>query len=65
MVAVTYGSARVVAVPTAKVGAPPHKGFFTRLMAAMMEARLRQAHREIELHQHLIDDWNDEPTTRR
>jgi|SwirhisoilCB2_FD_contig_31_34387813_length_287_multi_3_in_0_out_0_1 hypothetical protein len=64
MVAVTYGSARVVAVPAAKVGAPARKGFFSRLMAAMMEARLRQAYREIELHQQLIDGWKDEPTRR-
>ena len=52
MVAVTYGSVRPAAAK-----AQPKTNFFSRFVAAMMEARLRQAYREIELHQHLIDDW--------
>jgi hypothetical protein len=63
MVAVTYGSVRPAAAAAAE--ARPKANFFSRLMAAMMEARLRQAYREIELHQHLIDDWEDEPNMRR
>jgi len=61
MVAVTYGSVH----PVAAAATQPKGGFFSRLMAAMMEARLRQAYRELELHQHLIDGWKDQPTTRR
>jgi len=60
MVAVTYGSVRPAAAK-----AQPKTNFFSRFVAAMMEARLRQAYREIELHQHLIDDWKDKPNTRR
>jgi hypothetical protein len=63
MVAVTYGSVRPATAAAAK--AQPKANFFARLMTAMMEARLRQAYREIELHQHLIDVWKDEPATRR
>ena len=64
MVAVTYGSVRP-ATTAAATKAQPKTNFFSRLIAAMMEARLRQAHREIELHQHLIDGWKDERTARR
>jgi hypothetical protein len=56
MVAVTYGSARIAASPAAKerdATQPKGKGFFGRLLDAMMEARLQQAYREIALHQHL------------
>jgi hypothetical protein len=63
MVAVTYGSVRPATSAVTK--AQPKTNFFSRLMTAMMEARLRQAYREIEFHQHLIDGWNDEPTTHR
>jgi hypothetical protein len=63
MVAVTYGSVRPAHAAATK--AQPKTNFFSRLIAAMMEARLRQAYREIELHQHLIDGWKDETTKRR
>jgi hypothetical protein len=53
MVAVTYGSAHGAAANARPAG----KGFFARLMSAMMEARLRQAYREIELYQDLARDW--------
>jgi hypothetical protein len=59
MVAVTYGSARVAA-PAAKAQSK-HKGFFARLMTAMMDARLRQAQRELEMHRHLAIGWGAEP----
>ena len=59
MVAVTYGSVRPAGAAAANV--QPGMNFFSRVIAAMMEARLRQACREIELHQHLIDGWKDEP----
>ena len=63
MVAVTYGSVRPASAAAAKL--QPKTNFFSRLMAAMMAARLRQASREIELHQHLVDGWKGEPATRR
>ena len=63
MVAVTYGSVRPAT--TAATEARPKTSFFARFFAAMMEARLRQAYREIELHQHLIDGWKDESNPRR
>ena len=63
MVAVTYGSVRPATAAAAK--AQPKTNFFSRLMAAMMDARLRQAYREIELHQHLILDWKGESMKRR
>ena len=54
MVAVTYGAARIAAASLAKKAQPKGKGFFARLMDAMIEARMRQAYREIALHQHLM-----------
>ena len=57
MVAVTYGSARVSAAPAVAKAAPKGKGFFARFMDALIEARLRQAYREIALHQHLAEGW--------
>lgn len=54
MVAVTYGTARIAATSPASKAAPKGKGFFVRLLDAMMEARMRQAYREISLHQHLV-----------
>jgi len=66
MVAVTYGVARVTAPKNAgKRASGSRKNLVTRFVTAMMEARLRQAYREIELHRHLIDGWKDEPNTRR
>lgn len=59
MVAVTYGVARVpTAKPAAKAGraetAVPRKSWFTRFMDALIEARMRQARREIARHSHLL-----------
>jgi hypothetical protein len=53
MAAITYGtSARgeiAVRRPAAK-----KKGFWSRLFDAMVEAQMRKAQREIELHRHLL-----------
>lgn len=51
MVALTYGDTRV-ATPDVKTATTtaPRQGFFARLLAAMMEARMRQAEREIRLY---------------
>ena len=53
MVALTYGDART-ATPESKIAtktaAAPQKTFFARLLTAMMEARMRQAEREIRLY---------------
>ena len=51
MVALTYGDTRV-ATPDVKTATTtaPRQGFFARLMTAMMEARMRQAEREIRLY---------------
>ena len=67
MVAVTYGVSRVrggksrakTARKTA-VDAPAQKSFFARFMDAMVEARMRQAHREIVRHAHLLPYSLDE-----
>jgi hypothetical protein len=66
MVAVTYGSARIATVAPAAKAAPKGKGFFARFMDALIEARLRQAYRELALHQHLNYGWTreDEPVER-
>lgn len=58
MVAVTYGAARIAAASLAAKAQPKGKGFFARLLDAMVEARMRQARREIALHQHLV--WKSE-----
>jgi len=57
MVALTYSEApaatatkpAVKTAPAADVQAP-RKGFFARFLAAMMEARMKQAEREIRLY---------------
>jgi hypothetical protein len=54
MVAVTYGAARIAAASLAAKAERKGKGFFARLFDAMVEARMRQAYREIALHQHLV-----------
>jgi hypothetical protein len=54
MVAIPYGVARVSAEPAAKAGraktAAPGKRWFARFMAALIEARMQQARREIRMH---------------
>lgn len=55
MVAVTYGVARVSPSKNARPlpAAAPRKAVLVRLFEAMLEARSRQAHREIAQHAHL------------
>lgn len=43
------------AAATAKTGTvAPKKGFWARVFDALVEARMRQAERELRLHSHLI-----------
>lgn len=51
MVAVTY--TRDVAAPVA-VESEKRKGFFARVLTALMQARMQAAEREIRLHRHLL-----------
>jgi len=55
MVAVTYGVAGVSPPKNAEPfqASAPRKGALVRLFEAMLEARLRQAYREIAQHAHL------------
>jgi len=62
MVAVTYGVTRVPsaeAIEHAQMAAS-QKSILTRIMEALMESRLRQAHREIARHAHLLSHARDE-----
>jgi hypothetical protein len=60
MVAVTYGVARVTAPKNAgKRASGSRKNLVTRFVTAMMEARLRQAHKEIVRHAHLLEHNGD------
>ena len=54
MVAVTYGAARIAARSLASKVQPKGKGFFARLLDAMIEARMQQARREIAMHRQLM-----------
>ena len=62
MVAVTYG---VTHVPTAEAverakAAPPRKSLLVRFMDALAESRMKQVHREIARHAHLLPYTLDE-----
>jgi hypothetical protein len=60
MVAITYGVARA-AVSAAKSGeTAQRKGFFARLIDAVVEARTRQAEREIALYRYHARAWERE-----
>lgn len=50
MAAITYGAAPAASTVTAK----PSTSIWTRLWNAFIEARTRQAIREISLHRHLM-----------
>jgi hypothetical protein len=58
MVAITYGVARVPAPKNAERAraASPHQNFIGRLFTAVMEARLRQAYREIAKRAYLFEN---------
>lgn len=58
MVAVTYGVARAAVrklggSQTAGAAAETGKGWFSRIVKAMMDARMRQAQRELAVYKHL------------
>lgn len=50
MVALTYGDTRVAAPAQSAAKTASRPGFFARFFAAMTEARMRQARREIALY---------------
>ncbi len=57
MTALTYGATNRAAIPVTQKIAPKRKGFFARLLDALIEARMRQAHREISHHYwHLLPE---------
>jgi hypothetical protein len=61
MVAVTYGVARgaartLSASSKADAAADKGKGFFARLYQGMVDARMKQAHRELSLYSQLNFD---------
>jgi len=62
MVAVTYGVARVPAKSSAQAAekGTSRKSFFARLIDALVETRMQQAHREIMRHAHLLPYSLDE-----
>ena len=63
MVAVTYGVSRVSATKaSAKAAAKPapRRSIFERLIDALVETRMQQAHREIMRHAHLLPYSPDE-----
>jgi len=70
MVAVTYGVARGAArklSASSKANAATNQGtgFFARLYQGLIDARMRQAYRELALHRHLLsDDSGDLPELR-
>ncbi len=63
MTAVPYGAVRVADPAPADVAAP-RKGFWARFMAALMEARQKQAHREINMHM-ALSGYGFDPRTDR
>jgi uncharacterized membrane protein len=55
MAAITYGAAgSAAATTTVSKAAPTAKAFWARLWDAFIEARMRQAMREVALHRHLL-----------
>lgn len=64
MAAVTYDVARVSDAAPAQTVAAPRKTWFARFMDALIEARMRQAQREIRLHIGLLPYSFDDRTNR-
>ncbi len=60
MVAVTYDVGRVPASEAPAAAAAPRKSFFARVMDALIEARMRQARREIARHVAMLPYTLDE-----
>jgi len=62
MVAVTYGASPIAKTKVARRAhaARPRRALFTRLMDALVESRLKQVHREIARHAHLLSPTFDD-----
>ncbi len=57
MAAITYGAhAPVEQAVKRETALKKSKGFWTRFFEAIVEARMKQAEREIALHRHLLPD---------
>jgi hypothetical protein len=56
MAAITYGTAAVGGA-TRATKSKAGKGFWARFYDRLVEARMRQAHREIRRHLHLLPDY--------
>jgi hypothetical protein len=54
MTAITYGASAPSAKAVKAPAAVPAKSLWTRLYDAFVEARMRQAMREVVLHRHLL-----------
>lgn len=55
MTAITVGNAATIPAKTPVTKAPAAgKGLFARVWASFIEARMRQAEREIAMHRHLL-----------
>ena len=54
MAAITYGTHGATAEKKISKTSAKTPGFWSRLSAAFVEARMRQAEREIRLHRHLL-----------
>lgn len=62
MAAITYGAGAPAA--TTASAAPAGKSFWTRLIDALVEARMKQAMREVALHRHLLPAEMEETCNR-
>ena len=54
MTAITYGSHGAAAEKKVSTAAAKKPGFWSRVWAGIVEARMRQAEREIRLYRHLL-----------
>ena len=54
MTAMTAGSTAALPAPLAASAAAPKQSLFARAFAAFVAGRMRQAEREIAMHQHLL-----------
>jgi hypothetical protein len=54
MAAITYGAGAPAATTATAPAAVPARSFWTRLWDAFIEARMKQAMREVALHRHLL-----------
>ena len=54
MTAVTHDLRIAAATRPSKTRTPAKKGFFARVLDAMVESRMRQVEREIRMYSHLV-----------